>query len=128
MSEPKQDWTNVCSWTGRPLNRLPKAGRAHRDDWAYICELLGVIGDPWCNPNSGGIANVATLAEIYGVGIQQFQRNILPTLTYVHWWGDIPVTNQSSAFANAALYRANVADTWRSNLGASSDISSGSLR
>ena len=112
-------WIDVSSWTGRSLNRLPNIGREPGESWAYISNLITAIGDRWCDPRSGGIADVRSLAGIYGVGIQQFQRNILPYLDYMRWLGDVPVTNQNSAYADAALYRPNVAQTWRSNLGLS---------
>lgn len=115
---------NVCSWTGRPINRLPKVGREPDEDYAYISKLLDVIGDPWCHPNSGGIANVATLAKIYGVGVQQFRRNILPTLGYIRLWGDNPVTNVRSAFAHAKIYRAETNQKWLNNLDLSTDVRS----
>ena len=118
-------WINVCSWTGRTVNRLPKAGRTPGEDYAYIGSLMAVIGDRWCHPNSGGIANVATLAKIYGVGVQQFRRNILPKLSYVRWWGDVPVTNVTSATTDAEIYRAYVAEKHLNNLNLSTDQTSG---
>ena len=118
-------WINVCSWTGRTVNRLPKAGRATGEDYAYIGSLMAVIGDRWCHPHSGGIAKNSTLAEIYGVGVEQFRRNILPTLSYVRMWGDVAITNESSAYANAKVYRANTKTKWFNNLYLSMDVTSG---
>lgn len=111
------EYVDLVKWTGIPLRRLPTSIRERDEALWHVSSLVALIGDPACDPRSGGIAGSKNLAAIYGVGVQQFRRNILPNLAYVRYLGDIPASNTSSAQPDAQIYKARVQQRWCDNLG-----------
>lgn len=120
----KDGWVDMSEWIGRPLRRLPVSIRELDESLSHCSSITATTGDLWTDPRSGGIADVRSMAAIYGVGVQQFQRNILPKLDFVQWLGDIPVTNQNSAHADAHRYREAVGRERCMRLGIKTDCSS----
>jgi hypothetical protein len=119
------EYVDLVKWMGYSLRRLPISIRDADEGLLHVSSLAAMIGDTTCDPRSGGIAGSGNLAEIYGVGVQQFRKNILSKLTYVRDLGGIPVTHVSSAQADAQNYRAKVRKQRCDNLKKWTDCSSG---
>lgn len=118
-------WVNMEAWTGRPLRSLPKSIREPDEALSHCSSITAATGDICCDPRSGGIADVSVMAEMYGVGEQQFRRNILPNLDYVRWLGNIPVMHQNSGYIGGMAYRDEVRRQRSARLGIMTDCSSG---
>ena len=111
------DYIDLEKWTGRPLSRLPLSIREKDEPLMHVNSLSYLVDDPACDPRTGGIAGYENIARIYGVGLQQFRRNIAPKLSYLKWLEDIPVTHVSSAMNDAELYKIEIRKSWMGNLG-----------
>lgn len=109
-------WVDLEAWTGRSWNTIPTAYREPDEGITDISSFMAEIGDPHCDPRSGGIAGVAHIAPFYGVGVQQFKRAILPGLSFVRWLGDIPISNVNSVQADGVRYQRAVRDKHCANL------------
>lgn len=124
MGDDYFDWVE---WTGYSPGHLPLAIRDADDSRFYISSLSAQLGDSTCDPRSGGIAGTKNLAMRYGVSVQQFRRNILPTLTYVHKYYGILISHVSSVDHDAQKYKSRVRKQWCDNLNVWTDCSSGYL-
>lgn len=111
------DYIDLEKWTGRPLCRLPLSIRERDEALMHVNSFSYVVGDPACDPRSGGIAGYENIARIYNVKGQQFRKNIVCKRAYIRWLADIPVTNVSSAMNDAELYNAEKKKRWAKNLG-----------
>lgn len=113
----KHGYIHLDRWTGRTLYRLPLSIRERDEALMHVNSFSSVVNDPACDPRSGGIAGNEILARIYGVGVQQFRRNIRPSLHYLRKLADMPVTNVFSAENDAERYKAEKIKSWAKNLG-----------
>lgn len=109
-------WVNLEAWTGRSLRTIPLAFREPDEGMTHVSSLMPQINDPCCDPRSGGIACIKQMARYYGVKPQQFKRHILPTLDFVRWFGNIPVSNVNSLQEGGLNYQQRVRDKNCANL------------
>jgi hypothetical protein len=87
---------------------IPVHLRERDEGLVHVNTYCSVIDDPACMPEAGGMMGVRNLAEIFGVSVQQLKRYILPKFDFVRYYGGIPVTNVSSAYAARDLYHTQV--------------------
>ncbi len=74
----KEGLVDLSEWTGRSPYRLPLDIREPDHHWTYCSSVVAAVGDPACDPRSGGIAGNEHLAQYYGVTTEHFRRNIRP--------------------------------------------------
>ena len=98
----KDGWINLEEWMGRACSTIPLAIRDPDQAITHVTSLLATLGDPHCDPRSGGIASVESMAAIYGVTSPHFRRNILRDLKFVRRLDGLPVSNVNSLQASAA--------------------------
>ena len=109
-------WVDLTKWTGRSWKTISTSYREPYEGVTHVSTLAWQLGDLNCDPRSGGVAGHAHVCEFYGVGPQQFARSIAPTLPFLRWLGDIPVSNVSSVRADGLNYQESVRTTHCRNL------------
>ena len=124
-----EEWIDLDKLTGRAVRTFRKKYRDPYDDrYFHVNTYNYIIGDLACDPRSGGIAGLEKIAPYYGVGVQQFRKNIMPTLNYIKEFGGAPATNTSSAEADGLRYQREMYEQRCTRLGVQPiDCSSGSI-
>ena len=124
-----EEWIDLRKFTGRAVRTFQKKYRDPNDDnYLHVNTYNYIVGDFACDPRSDGIAGLENIAPYYGVGVQQFRKNVLPELNYIRMFGDIPVTNTSSAEADGLRYQQEMYEQRCAKLGVQPiDCSSGSI-
>lgn len=124
-----EEWIDLEKHTGRAVRTFQKKYRDSNDDqYIHVNTYNYIVGDFACDPRSGGIAGLEKIAPYYGVGVQQFRKNILPTLNYIKDFGGAPATNTSSAAADGSRYQREMYEQRCTRLGVQPmDCSSGSI-
>ena len=110
-------WVDLEKWTGRPASHIPLFVREQDEAKTHISSLMAEIGDPACDPRSGGIAGIKSKAVYFRVSGLHFRRNILPDLEWMRYLGNIPVTNVTSADYGGQQHQAAVMKKHCDNLG-----------
>ena len=75
-----EGWIEPVEWTQQAITSLPRWLREQDLALTHCDSIVAAVGDPACDPRSGGLAGNRNLARFYSVGPQQFKRNILPEL------------------------------------------------
>lgn len=109
-------WVDLSLLTGQSWKTVSASLREVGEGYTRVESFNFVVGDPACDPRSGGVAGAAHLCQFYGVGEQQFKRHIAPKLSYLRWFAQHPVTNVASAQADGQRHQRAVASTHCSNL------------
>ena len=100
-----EGWVRLGPWLDCDPCRIPLSIREADEAVTHCDSVVAAIGDPACDPRSGGIGGFRPMAAIFGVGVQQFRRSILPDLRFVHSLDRFPVSNVASLTASAEQYR-----------------------